>query len=74
MLTTKLSFVVPFTSTVILKVYDAIGNLVATPVNEKKPAGVYRVNFDATGLPSGIYSYEVFTGSSIKIKEIKLSS
>ena len=36
MLTTKLSFVVPDTSTVIMKVYDEIGNLVAIPVNEKK--------------------------------------
>jgi len=74
MLNTKLSFVVTDTTTVIMKVYDAIGNLVATPVNEKKPSGVYSVNFDTTGLPGGTYSYEVFTGSSIKIKKIKLSA
>lgn len=73
MLSTKLTFVVSDTSTVIMKVYDAIGNLVATPVNEKKPAGVYIVNFDTTGLPSGIYSYKVVTGSSVKIKKIMLS-
>jgi hypothetical protein len=74
MLSKKLTFVVSDTSTVIMKVYDAIGHLVATPVNEKKPAGVYSVNFDTTGLASGTYSYEVFTGSSIKITEIKLSA
>jgi hypothetical protein len=55
MLSKKLTFVVSDTSTVIMKVYDAIGHLVATPVNEKKPAGVYSVNFDTTGLASGTY-------------------
>ena len=74
MLSKKLTFVVSDTSTVIMKVYDAIGNLIATPVNEKKPAGLYSVNFDTTGLPGGTYSYEVFTGGSLKIKEIKLSA
>ena len=73
MLSTKLTFVVSNTSTVIMKVYDAIGNVVATPVNEKKPAGVYIVNFDTTDLPSGIYSYKVVTGSTVKIKKIMLS-
>jgi hypothetical protein len=74
MLTKKLTFVVSDPSTVILKVYDAIGNLIATPVNEMKPAGVYSVNFNTTGLPCGKYSYEVFTGNSLMIKEIKVSA
>ncbi|UCH66074.1 MAG: T9SS type A sorting domain-containing protein [Ignavibacterium sp.] len=72
MLNKKLTFVVSDTSTVTMKVYDAIGNLVATPVHEKKPAGLYCVNFDTTGLPNGTYSYEVFTGNSIEVKKIKL--
>jgi len=70
MKTTKLSFVVPKTSNVILKVYDKIGNLIATPVNEKKPAGVYNVNFDAKNLPRGIYSYKVVAGNIVKMKKI----
>ena len=74
MLTTKLSFVVPDTSTVIMKVYDEIGNLVAIPVNEKKPVGVYSVNFDSTGLPYGIYSYKVFVGSFVKTRKIVLKN
>jgi len=73
MLSTKLTFFVCNTSTVIMKVYDAIGNLVATPVNEKKPAGVYCVIFDITDLPSGIYSYKVVAGSNVKVKKIILS-
>jgi hypothetical protein len=72
MLTTKLSFVVPHRSNVIMNVYYAIGNLVATPVNENKPAGMYRVNFDAKSLPSGTYSYKVETGNNIKTKKLVL--
>ena len=76
MLTTKLSFVVPHSSNVIMNVYDAIGNLIATPVNENKPAGVYFVNFDAKsfggGLPSGTYSYKVEAGNNIKTKKLVL--
>jgi hypothetical protein len=73
MLSTKLTFVVSNTSTVIMKVYDTLGNLVAIPVNEKKPAGAYSVNFDTTDLPGGIYLYKVVTGSTVKIKKIILS-
>ncbi len=74
MLTKKLSFVVPHNSNVIMNVYDAIGTLVATPVNENKPAGMYSVNFDATsatgGLPRGIYSYKVVAGNIVRTKKI----
>jgi hypothetical protein len=42
-----------------LKVYDLIGNIVATLVDEYKPAGRYEVEFDAASLPSGIYFYRL---------------
>ena len=41
----------------LLKVYDVLGNKVATLVNEYKPAGTYEVEWNATGLPSGVYFY-----------------
>ncbi|RKY94024.1 MAG: hypothetical protein DRQ13_08740 [Ignavibacteriae bacterium] len=44
---------------VVLKVYDVLGNEVATLVNEEKPAGEYEVEFDATNFPSGIYFYQL---------------
>jgi hypothetical protein len=42
-----------------LKVYDVLGNEITTLVNEQKFAGTYEVEFDATGLPSGIYFYRL---------------
>ncbi len=48
---------------VTLKVYDILGNEVATLVNEKKDAGSYRVNFNASNLTSGVYLYRLNTSS-----------
>ncbi|MCH8034270.1 MAG: T9SS type A sorting domain-containing protein [Bacteroidetes bacterium] len=55
-----------------LIVYDVLGNEVATLVNEEKPAGSYEVNFDATGLTSGIYFYQLKAGSFIQTKKMIL--
>jgi hypothetical protein len=49
-------------SFITLKVYDVLGNEIATLVNEEKPAGEYEVEFNATGLPSGIYFYKLSAG------------
>lgn len=46
---------------VTLKVYDILGNEIRTLVNEKKPAGFYEIDFDASNLPSGIYFYRLST-------------
>jgi hypothetical protein len=39
-----------------------LGGEVATLVNEEKPVGNYKVEFDATGLPSGVYFYRLHAG------------
>jgi hypothetical protein len=44
---------------VILKVYDILGNEIATLVNEEKPPGVYEVEFDGRNLASGVYIYQL---------------
>ena len=52
---TKIEYSIPSESFVVLKVYDVLGNEVATLVNEQQQAGVYRADFIADNLPSGIY-------------------
>jgi hypothetical protein len=46
-----------------LAVFDLLGREVARLVNERQVAGTYRVRFDAAGLPSGLYVYQLRAGS-----------
>ncbi|MCL6495209.1 MAG: T9SS type A sorting domain-containing protein [Ignavibacterium sp.] len=60
---------------VTLKVYDVLGNEVATLVNENKPAGVYEIEFNASkyNLTSGIYFYKLVAGSFVQTKKMILT-
>ena len=57
---------------VVLKVYDVLGKEIATLVNEEKPMGSYEVEFSGTGLPSGIYFYQLQSGSFVETKKMVL--
>ena len=57
--TTSISFTLPHSGYVTLKVYNAIGEEVATLVNGFKTAQQYNVNFNASNLPSGVYIYSI---------------
>ncbi len=57
---------------VTLKVYDILGNVVATLVNEYRPAGKYEVVFDASSQPSGIYFYQLETDNFIGTRKMIL--
>ncbi len=70
--TTVISYQIPVSGNTTLKIYDVLGNEVATLVNEEKPAGSYEVNFDARGLSSGIYFYKLQTGSFVETKKMIL--
>jgi hypothetical protein len=59
-------------SRVTLKVYDAIGNEIATLVNESKTAGNYEIVFNAKNLSSGTYFYKLQAGSFIETKKMIL--
>ena len=70
--TTTLSFVIGHRSFVNLKVFDILGNEIATLVNQDLSAGEYEVEFSAKGgsasggnaygLPSGVYFYQLKAG------------
>jgi len=57
---------------VTLKVYDVLGNEVATLVNEEKLVGTYEITWYAANLPSGIYFYTINAGSFIETKKMML--
>jgi hypothetical protein len=57
---------------VTLKIYDVLGNEIATLVNEEKSVATYEVEFDAAGLTSGIYFYQIQAGSYIETKKMVL--
>ncbi len=70
--TTKISWQSPISSWQTLKIYDMLGNEVAILVNEYRPAGNYEVEFSGNDLPSGIYFYQLKTGSLIQTKKMIL--
>lgn len=55
-----------------LKVYDILGNEVATLVEEEKPAGQYVVEFSGADLPSGIYLYRLKADTFSETKKLIL--
>ena len=57
---------------VTLKVYDILGNQVATLVNKVLSAGEYEISFDAGRLSSGLYFYTLQSGSFIETKKMVL--
>jgi hypothetical protein len=69
---TVISYQLPVSSDVTLKVYDVLGNEVAILIDEYKPAGNYEVEFDAVGLTSGIYFYKLQVGSFVETKKMIL--
>jgi photosystem II stability/assembly factor-like uncharacterized protein len=70
--TTKIKFAIPKSSFVNLKVYDVLGNEIATLLNEEKPAGLYKIDFDASGLSSGVYFYKLISGGFVETKKMIL--
>jgi len=61
---TVIDYALPENSFVSLKVYNSLGQEVSNLVNENKQAGTYHVNFNASGLPSGVYYYILRAGNN----------
>ena len=55
-----------------VQVYDAAGREVATLVDERKPAGQYRVTFEARGLTGGVYFIRLSAGEFVDTKKAVL--
>jgi hypothetical protein len=69
---TTIMFSIPQEELVTLKIYNSLGEEVATLANEYKPAGNYSVSFDAGKLTSGVYLYKITAGSYSQIRKMML--
>jgi hypothetical protein len=70
---TKIRFALPEQSVVELKVFNVLGQLVATLVNnETLKSGSHTVSFDATNLASGLYFYRINAGQFTSTKKMML--
>ena len=60
---TQIEFAMPKSSYARLVVYDALGRLVTTLVDQQLPAGLHPYTFDAAGLAGGVYFYRLSAGT-----------
>jgi hypothetical protein len=56
---TNIEFNLPAQGFITLKVFNVLGKEVSTLVSGSYKAGVYKVDFDASALPSGVYFYRL---------------
>jgi len=69
---TTISFKIPTRQKIQVSVYDITGRKVETLINEVKPPGNYKVNFDAHNLASGIYIYKFETINTEVVRKMLL--
>ncbi|MDD5360725.1 MAG: T9SS type A sorting domain-containing protein [Ignavibacteria bacterium] len=60
---TKINFELPEDTKVNITIFDLTGRIVRTIVNEARTAGYHTVQFDASGISSGVYLYRIITGA-----------
>jgi hypothetical protein len=70
---TRIKFTLPEMTRVTLKVYNVLGQEVATILENKElPAGYYDYEFNAAGLTSGTYIYRLIAGNFVQTKKMIL--
>lgn len=69
---TTIRYSIPAENKVSINVYNILGQKIKELVNETKQAGIFKAEFDGTGLPSGIYIYQLRSGSFIETKKLIL--
>ena len=69
---TTIEFALPKSAFVTLKVFNLLGEEVATLIAEQRSAGLHKLNWDARGLASGVYLYRLEAGSFRQSKKLIL--
>jgi hypothetical protein len=70
--TTTIKFGIPKEAKVVLKVYDILGEEIATIVNQKLEPGYYKYEWNGSQFASGVYFYRIEAGSFVKIKKMMI--
>jgi subtilisin family serine protease len=71
---TTINFSLPKESKVSLKIYDVLGKLIETVIeNEVKSPGNYQVTFNSNNLPSGVYFYTLTSGDFMQTRKMILT-
>jgi hypothetical protein len=75
--TTNINISLPDNTSVVLRVYDILGRVVRTMIDQVIPAGYYRLTWDGTDdvgrqLPSGIYIYRLTTDKFVNTRKMLL--
>ena len=68
--TTSISYRIKDAGFVSLKVYDALGNEVATLVNSEQAGGLHKIGFNAAGLAEGVYYYTLTSDNLVKTNKM----
>jgi hypothetical protein len=66
------SYQLPVSSQVSLKVYDLTGRLVTSLIDRQQPPGYYEVTFDGSGLSSGLYFVRMQAGDFSSVRKMVL--
>jgi hypothetical protein len=69
---TKIEFSLPKKEQVSLKIFNSIGDEVATLVNEALPAGIHNRTWNAADIASGVYFFRLQAGGFIETKKLVL--
>jgi len=70
--TTIISYSLPQLSKVTIKIFDVMGNEISTLVNGERQTGSFNIEFDASGLSSGVYFYRIVTDKFNETKKMLL--
>ena len=70
--TTKIQYAIPSASNVKIEIFNITGEKVATLVDGFMSEGTYKVNFNASSLPSGMYLYRMNAGTFVQTRKMIL--
>jgi len=69
---TVISYAIPKSGIVNLKIFNVLGQLVRTLVNQSQLAGTHQVTFNANSLSSGVYFYSLTVDNFTSVKKMML--